>query len=93
MMLKNKPQLVKFHESILVSLWNMTTSDFIKRGISDIYLEREWKRNRVKIKKQSDDFITKESRYNILVLVNLHQDFKMVKQVLLEQQWMFNKIQ
>ena len=25
--------------------------------------------------------------------MSLHQDFKMVKQVLIEQQWMFNKIQ
>ena len=25
---------------------------------------------------------------NVSVLVNLHQDFKMVKQVLIEQQWM-----
>ena len=24
--------------------------------------------------------------------MNLHQDFKMVKQVLIEQQWMFDKI-
>ena len=27
----------------------------------------------------------KSQRYNISVLVNLHQDFKMVKKVLLEQ--------
>ena len=25
--------------------------------------------------------------------MNLHQDFKMVKQVLIEQQWMFDKMQ
>ena len=39
---------------------------------------------------KSDKFIIKESQcYNVSAFVNLHQDFKMLKQVLLEQQWMF----
>ena len=39
---------------------------------------------------KSDEFITKESqRYNVSVLVNRHQDFKMVKQVLLKKWGMF----
>ena len=39
---------------------------------------------------KSDEYIMKVNRReNILVLMNLHQDFKMVKQMLLEQRWMF----
>ena len=35
----------------------------------------------------------KESQHqNVLVLANLYQDFKMVKQVLIEQQWMFYQL-
>ena len=30
---------------------------------------------------------------NVSVLMNLRQDFKMIKQVLIEEQWMFNKIE
>ena len=33
-----------------------------------------------------------KSTINISVLMSLHQDFKIVKQVLIEQGWMFDKI-
>ena len=32
-------------------------------------------------------------RQYVSALMNLHQDLKMVKQVLIEQRWTFNKIQ
>ena len=38
--------------------------------------------------------LSKESwRSNVLFLINLLQDFKMMNQVLIEQRWVFNKIQ
>ena len=46
-----------------------------------------WKKSRNTIQFKSDEFITKESqRKNVSVLINLPQDFKMVKHVLIEQQ-------
>ena len=46
-----------------------------------------------KIEKQSNPKWWIYYKGNVSVLVNLHQDFKMMKQVLIEQRSMFDKIQ
>ena len=44
--------------------------------------------------KKSDEFITKESRrWNVSVLMNLHQDFKIERHIFIEQRCMFKRIQ
>ena len=49
-----------------------------------------------KIEKQSNPKVMNLKRRkfdeNVSVLIDLHEDFKMVKQVLIEQRWMFNKV-